>query len=90
MSEVSWNHNLRHPAIYSLAQSIGGKLDPATQAAGRVFCTINTGGVYQPVWTEDGGRLLATMSGGPHDSAWHWWQRMHHAIFMPGTPRMSM
>jgi hypothetical protein len=88
--EVSWNHNFVHPRIYSLARSISGKLDPSTQAAGRVACTINTSGQYQLVWTEDGGRLLATMSGGPHDSAWYWWRAMHHNIFLPGSPRMHM
>jgi serine/threonine protein kinase len=88
--EVSWNHNFVHPRIYSLAQSIGGMLDPSTQAAGRVACTINTGGEYQLIWTEDGGRLLAVMVGGPHDSAWLWWRDMHHNIFLPGSPRMHM
>jgi hypothetical protein len=88
--EVSWNHNFEHPRIYSLAQSISGKLNPSTQAAGRVFCTISDSGQYQLVWTEDGGRLLATMTGGPHESAWGWWQRMHHSIFLPGSPMMHM
>jgi hypothetical protein len=89
--EVSWNHNFRHPKIYSLAQSISGKLKPGPQAAGRVFCTISDSGQYQLVWTEDGGHLLATMAGGPHDSAWLWWRTMHHNIFLPGTPmRMKM
>jgi hypothetical protein len=88
--EVSWNHDFRHPRIYSLAQSIGGKLNPASQAAGRVFCTIDTSGQYHVVWTEDGGRLLATAIGGPHDSAYHWWFEMHHNIFLPGSPMMHM
>ena len=88
--EVGWNHNFVHPRIYSLAQSMSGKLDPSSQAAGRVACTINTSGQYQLVWTEDGGRLLAIMSGGPHDSAWYWWRDMHHNIFLPGSPRMKM
>jgi hypothetical protein len=88
--EVSWNHNFEHPRVYSLAQSISGTLDPSTQAAGRVYCTINANGEYQLIWTENGGRLLATMSGGPHDSAWSWWQVMHHNIFLPGSPMMHM
>jgi hypothetical protein len=87
--EVSWNHNFVHPKTYSLPDSIGGKLNPSSQAAGRVFCTIGDNGQYQLVWTEDGGRLLATLTGGPHDAAWQWWQTMHHNIFLPGTP-MSM
>ena len=32
--EVSWNHNFVHPKIYTLADSIGGKLKPSSQAAG--------------------------------------------------------
>jgi hypothetical protein len=52
--EVSWNHNFVHPKIYSLAQSISGMLNPSTQAAGRVFCTIDNNGDYHLVWTEDG------------------------------------
>jgi hypothetical protein len=89
--EVSWNHNFDHPKTYSLAQSISGKLNPSSQAAGRVFCTISDSGQYQLIWTEDGGRLLATMTGGPHDSTWGWWQRMHHNIFLPGSPmKMNM
>jgi hypothetical protein len=88
--EVSWNHNFVHPKIYSLAQSTSGMLKPVTQAAGRVFCTIDDSGQYHLVWTEDGGRLLATMAGGPHDAAWQWWQTMHHNIFLPGSPMGGM
>jgi serine/threonine protein kinase len=84
--EASWNHNFRHPKIYSLAQSISGKLQPGPQAAGRVFCTIDNSGEYRLVWTEDGGRMLAVMSGGPHEKAWQWWEVMHHNIFLPGSP----
>ena len=87
--EVSWNHNFQHPRNYTLPQSISGKLNPSSQAAGRVFCTIDTNGQYHVVWTEDGGRLLATAVGGPHDSTYGWWRAMHHNIFLPGTP-MSM
>jgi len=84
--EVSWNHNFQHPRNYTLPQSISGKLNPSSQAAGRVFCTIDTSGQYHVVWTEDGGRLLATAVGGPHDSTYGWWRSMHHQIFLPGTP----
>jgi serine/threonine protein kinase len=84
--EVSWNHNFHHPKLYSLAQSISGKLQPGPQAAGRVFCTIDNSGEYQLVWTEDGGRMLAVMSGGPHENAWQWWEVMHHDIFLPSSP----
>jgi hypothetical protein len=88
--EVSWNHNFRHPKIYSLTQSIGGKLDPSSQAAGRVACTINTGGQYLLVWTQDAGRMLATMIGDPHESAWLWWRNLHHNIPLAGSPQMHM
>jgi hypothetical protein len=89
--EVSWNHNHVHPRNYSLAQSISGMLDPSTQAAGRVSCTISTSsGLYQLVWTQDAGRLLATLTGGPHDAAWRWWRAIHHNIQFPGTPQMHM
>ena len=71
---------------YSLVQSMSGKLNPSSQAAGRVFCTIDANGLYHVIWTEDGGRLLATLVGGPHDTAYNWWFHMHHNIFLPGTP----
>jgi hypothetical protein len=88
--EVGWNHDFQHPRVYSLAQSISGKLDPSTQAAGRVFCTIDTNGLYHIIWTEDGGRLLATAIGGPHNSAYIWWAQMHHNIFLPGIPGLGV
>jgi serine/threonine protein kinase len=84
--EVSWNHNFHHPKIYSLEQLTSGmynsttKLDPSTQAAGRVACTIKPNGDYQLVWTQNADRLLGTMIGTPHDSAWQWWRYLHHNI----------
>jgi serine/threonine protein kinase len=83
--EVSWNHDFRHPKTYSLAQSRSGRLMPATQAAGRVACTI-TGSQYDLVWTEDAGHMLAKLSGSPHDAAWRWWRAVHHDIAMRGAP----
>jgi hypothetical protein len=88
--EVSWNHNFRHPLNYSLAQNMSGMLNPASQAAGRAFCTIDNNGVFHMVWTENGGRLLATLAGGPHDTAYLWWYHLHHNIFLPGSPKMNM
>jgi hypothetical protein len=84
--EVSWNHDHHHLRTYSLAQSIGGMLNPSSQAAGRVFCTIGTtDGLYHIVWTEGAGRLLGTLVGDPHDSAFLWWLVIHHNIDLTGT-----
>jgi hypothetical protein len=94
--EVSWNHSFLHPKIYSLKQLTSGmfnsstKLDPSTQAAGRVACTVNSNGDYQLVWTQNAGRLLGILTGGPHESAWAWWKFVHHNIVFPGSPPMHM
>jgi serine/threonine protein kinase len=82
--EVSWNHDFRHPKTYSLTQSRSGRLMSASQAAGRVACTI-TGSQYDLVWTEDAGHMLAKLSGSPHDAAWGWWREVHHNIALQGS-----
>jgi serine/threonine protein kinase len=87
--EVSWNHDYRHPRHFSLQQSQSGMLDPASQAAGRLFCTFDVQGVYHIVWTQDAGHLLGTLSGLPHDDAWNWWHGVHHAIGLTGSMQMS-
>jgi serine/threonine protein kinase len=81
--EVGWNHNSVHPKIYSLAQSQSGTLDPDRQLSGRVFCKYTS--EYQLIWTDNPNRILGVMSGAPHDSAWQWWHKIHHAISIAGS-----
>ena len=83
--EVSWNHAEFHPRIYSLAQSTSGMLNAETQAAGRVFCYLNSGGQETVVWTMNAGRLLAWASGGPHADVLTWWSGVHHDIYLGGS-----
>jgi hypothetical protein len=83
--EVGWNHNMYHPRTYSLAQSRSGRLNPSTQAAGRVFCVI-VGSQFHLVWTQDGGHLLGMLSGAPHKDAYEWWRPIHHNMAPSGSP----
>lgn len=83
--EVGWNHNMLHPRTYTLAQSRTGRLNPSTQAAGRVFCVI-TGSEFHLVWTQDSGHLLGMLSGAPHKEAYEWWRPIHHNIAFAGSP----
>ena len=85
--EISWNHNYQHPRHYSLAQLQSGKVGD-DQAAGRLFC-IFSNSEYHLVWTMNDGRLLAMLTGAPHDDAWTWWHGVHHAIDLPGSTSMS-
>jgi hypothetical protein len=82
--EVSWNHSFFHSTAYSLAQSSSGMLNPETQAAGRVFCTLSNAGEEYLVWTQNAGRLLAWASGGPHSDVLAWWAGVHHDIYLGG------
>jgi Protein kinase domain len=83
--EVGWNHNTLHPKTYSLAQSRSGRLNPSTQAGGRVFCVI-VGSEFHLVWTQDAGHILGMMSGAPHKDAYEWWRPVHHNIALSGPP----
>src|SRR5215472_16393224 len=82
--EVSWNHSFIHPRTYSLAQSSSGMLNAETQGAGRIFCYLNSAGQESVVWTQNAGRLLAWVSGGPHADVLAWWSGVHHDIYLGG------
>ena len=73
--EVSWNLDREHRDDLSVTEQVLGGLDPASEAAGRVFCT-ETGDVVQLVWTQDPG-LLATATGQPSTLALAWWNEVH-------------
>jgi hypothetical protein len=80
--EVSWNHDYKHPRVYSVAQLASGHLSE-NDAAGRVFCTFADGD-YVVLWTQNAGHVLAQLSGNPHGDAWVWWKHVHHEIALGG------
>ena len=84
--ERGWNHEFRHPGIYPLGLFISGQIKDE-QAAGRLYCTLNSGILYL-VWTQDDGRLLGELAGAPHLDAYLWWHNVHHELAFPGTPNM--
>ncbi|HET6939268.1 MAG TPA: hypothetical protein VFI19_11710 [Nocardioides sp.] len=73
--ELSWNLNLGHSYDISAADEAAGGLDPAAQAAGRIFCTESSD-VIKLVWTQDPG-LLVTATGQPANLTIGWWHRVH-------------
>ena len=73
--EVGWNTDLRHTSEFSVAEQRAGGLDPATQTAGRVFCT-DSQQVMRLVWTQDPG-LLVTATGQPSELVVAWWADVH-------------
>ena len=83
--EVSWDHNYKHHLRYSVAEVEGDRLNPATQAAGRVFCTLDANSVMHIVWVQNAGELLGTADGSPHDELFDWWHDVHHNISFPGS-----
>ena len=85
--EVGWNHEYQHPKSYSVAQNESGMLNSGTQAAGRLFCTLN-GSILTMVWTQDAGRMLGFLQGSPHEDAFYWWRGVHHNIDLTGTMAM--
>ena len=85
VGEISWNHEYAHTAKYSVAQLASGMLNPATQAAGRVFCDYVNGQEYM-VWTQNDGHLLAMVDGPVHGIVWEWWFRVHHSIGFSDSP----
>jgi Protein kinase domain len=82
--EVGWNHMFQHPRTYTAEQMSMGMVTDA-QAAGRVFCTFNSGQEYF-AWTQDDGRLLAVVAGPVHEDVWNWWVNLHHNIGFAGSP----
>jgi hypothetical protein len=89
-AEVSWNHFAQHPAVYSIAQLESGRLSPASQAAGRMFCKYNRDGTEVIIWTQTDGNLLGQVIGSPHLQVWYWWLHVHHNIAFGGTPMGAM
>jgi len=96
--EISWNHAFFHLAKFSMAQSVSGTLNPETQAAGRMFCYLDSSSQEHIVWTQNDGRLLGFVTGGPHPNVYDWWHGVHHDISFNGqgmnmpmpTPSSSM
>jgi hypothetical protein len=82
--EVSWNHMFEHPKSYSVSQMSSGMV-PDSRAAGRVFCNFSSG-QENMVWTQNDGRLLASVSGPVHEDVWTWWVAVHHNIGLAGQP----
>ena len=71
--EVGWNLDKAHTFDFSVAQQADGGLDPASESAGRMFCT-DSQKVMTLVWTQDPG-LLVTVTGQPSELVVTWWQR---------------
>ena len=82
--EISWNHAFLHLPTFSVAQSESGMLNPDTQAAGRMFCYLDNASQEHIVWTQNEGRLLAFVVGGPHPNVYDWWHGVHHDISFNG------
>jgi len=82
--EISWNHDYFHLPNFSVAQDISGNLNPATQAAGRMFCHFASPNGEVIVWTQNAGNMLGVVSGAPHADVFAWWKGMHHDIAMAG------
>jgi hypothetical protein len=85
VGEVAWNHEFKHPRIYSV-QQMEMSMVPLDKAAGRVFCLFTGSGTEDIVWTQDNGNLLGVVSGGPHADVWYWWSAVHHSIALDGKP----
>ena len=85
VGEVAWNHEFRHPKVYSVQQMETGMV-PLDKAAGRVFCVFLDTGSEDIVWTQNNGNLLGMVSGGPHADVWYWWSAIHHSIALDGKP----
>jgi hypothetical protein len=73
--EITWNLDLGHDDDVSVEDEAAGGLDPATEAAGRLFCT-ETSDVVNLVWTQDPA-LLVTATGQPARLTVGWWHGLH-------------
>jgi hypothetical protein len=73
--ELSWNLDLGHGDDVSVEDEAAGGLDPAAEAAGRLFCT-ETSDVIKLVWTQDPA-LLVTATGQPARLTIGWWHDLH-------------
>jgi Protein kinase domain len=90
-AEISWNHFGLHTRAYSIQQLETGKLNAASQAAGRMFCNYNsTTNTENIIWTETDGNMLGEVTGSPHLAVWNWWLHVHHNIAFNGQPMGAM
>ena len=89
--EISWNHLGEHTRAYSVQQLETGKLNAASQAAGRMFCNYDSKtNTEDIIWTETDGNLLGEVTGSPHLAVWSWWLHVHHNIAFNGQPMGAM
>jgi serine/threonine protein kinase len=89
--EISWNHFGLHTPAYSIQQMETGKLNAASQAAGRMFCNYNsTTNTENIIWTQTDGNMLGEVTGSPHLAVWNWWLHVHHNIAFNGQPMGAM
>jgi len=90
-AEISWNHFGLHTRAYSVQQLETGRLNAASQAAGRMFCNYNSStNTENIIWTETDGNMLGEVTGSPHLAVWSWWLRVHHNIAFNGQPMGAM
>jgi serine/threonine protein kinase len=90
-AEISWNHFGLHTPAYSVRQLESGKLNAASQAAGRMFCNYNSStNTENIIWTETDGDMLGEVTGSPHLAVWSWWLHVHHNIAFNGQPMGAM
>jgi hypothetical protein len=90
-AEISWNHFGEHTRAYSIQQLESGKLNAASQAAGRMFCNYDSAtNTEDIIWTETDGNMLGEVTGSPHLAVWSWWLHVHHNIAFNGQPMGAM
>ena len=90
-AEISWNHFGLHTRDYSVQQLETGKLNAASQAAGRMFCNYDSStNTESIIWTETDGNMLGEVTGSPHLAVWSWWLHVHHNIAFNGQPMGAM
>jgi hypothetical protein len=79
--EIGWDLDMGHTLDFSVAEQQTGGLDPASESAGRVFCT-DSQKVMTLVWTQDPG-LLVTATGQPSELVVTWWSDEHLQLACP-------
>jgi hypothetical protein len=90
-AEISWNHFGEHTRAYSIKQLESGRLNAASQAAGRMFCNYDSSTNSEDIiWTETDGNMLGEVTGSPHLAVWNWWLHVHHNIAFNGQPMGAM
>jgi hypothetical protein len=73
--ERTWDLDLGPRRDISIDQQAEGGLDPAAEAAGRLFCAESSD-VVNLIWTQDPG-ILATATGQPAELTIGWWRGLH-------------